>query len=127
MAHSLAGFILKQCLIELFKHRDTYHALRESIIGAVFLGAPHCSLPGRQDVLQDKCAAILSLSGLSRRSAQRLQGKVLVDMCSEFDNIGVNIITLSVYEKKPTKVVTGLLRTSSIDVSIRTSRAKGMC
>lgn len=86
----------------------------------VLLGVPHCSRSDRKTVLQERCAAILSLSGLARRVVQRLQSEVLFDLCCEFDSVGVKITTISVYEQKPTKIVTGSLRSARIEVSTET-------
>ncbi|KAF7197496.1 hypothetical protein HII31_01306 [Pseudocercospora fuligena] len=105
MAHSLAGFILKQTLIVVHSQLEKYATLRDAIKGAVYLGCPHSSTLGSRDVLYDRSLAILQLqSELSSRTSKRLKaGSELTDLCKAYDDMGGNVPVLTVYEQKPTK------------------------
>ncbi|KAK4613972.1 hypothetical protein CLAFUW4_09100 [Fulvia fulva] len=105
MAHSLAGFILKQCVVVADAQKDRFRLLREALAGIVLMGCPHATKEARRTELYNKSNDILRLSNLGRRVKDRLQyGQELLNTCRRFDDVCNDTNILSLHEQRPTRV-----------------------
>ncbi|KAK7742378.1 hypothetical protein SLS53_004523 [Cytospora paraplurivora] len=81
----------------------------------VFLGSPHPKYARDQDwsgiqsklSLMLKCCTKLSKESLELANAER---KVITNVCSHFQNAGIDVPVISTYETKTTKISSGLFR-----------------
>lgn len=104
IAHSLAGFVTKQCMIVADVQSDRYRSLKDAFFGTVFLGCPHAATQERRGILYEKSCAILRLGGLSSRRISGLleAGHELTQLCKQFDEIYGALNVVSLYEQKHT-------------------------
>ncbi|KAF2160591.1 hypothetical protein M409DRAFT_28977 [Zasmidium cellare ATCC 36951] len=119
MAHSLAGFIVKQCLVLLYTQKSRYRLLRNMIASVVLLGCPHSSLPETRSSFIKKTLKILEIAAERRgqriKNIARLESRQdLVDLCTQYDSMGGNVNILTLYETMSTKVSRGLRPSSMV-------------
>ncbi|KAK4497676.1 hypothetical protein PRZ48_010329 [Zasmidium cellare] len=108
MAHSLAGFAVKQCLNIADAQSDRYRSLKDAFCGVVLMGCPHAVTDDRRETLYDRSSTILRLNHASaRRINGRLEtGNELLQVCKQFDEICSSLNVVLLHELRPTKIPT---------------------
>lgn len=109
-SHSLGGFILKQALCVASAQRQIHAKLLNSVLALMFLGGLH----GPSDALEQTSRELASRSVMILRSVRNsipkqvftrlgCDGWSLADICALFDEIGLQVKILSIYETEVTR------------------------
>lgn len=109
VSHSLGSFVVKQALCVANAQRQTYAKLLNSVLAIAFLGGLHSS--SDPALLSEQCIRIIRMSPnrIPKQSFSRLNDEawLLADICRLFEDIGLHVEVLSLYETEKTRFKVG--------------------